>query len=340
MLFTELWPGRFVSLQWSVGLLAVSAFGCASSSSKPPEDPSASDTLELAEEKETSAEPETPPEDVVPQAARPFTGYRAGDGLALTDEELITYLASADGICIGESHGEALSHYAELRLITGLLARRPMRGFELGIGMEMFRTEAQSALNRFSAGETSAGELAEQAKFSEEWGVPLQFYQSQLNEAREGRAGLVALGVPKALTRKVSEAGLSGLKPEERRRVPELDRSLSDHRALFDALMKGHPGPTMNLEHYYEAQLIWDEQMAETGAAWLRQRSPGRKLLILAGKAHCHRSGIPARFARRSGALMVSVLPVSGGKPAKVTEKPEGADEHLARGYDFQMVFD
>ncbi len=320
-------------------LVTLSLLSCANTSQKPAQEPPDPDLSEDALP-EDLAEGKTPEEDVVQKAARPFTGYRALDRLTLTDEELITYLASADGICIGEQHGTALDHYGELRLVSGLLDRRYMRGFELGVALEMVRSQAQAALNRFSADESTLDEFAELAQFREEWGVPLQYYAPQLEAARDGNAPLIGLGVPRALTRKVSEVGLVGLTPKEARFVPELDRSLTEHRALFDALMQDHPGPKSNSDHYYEAQLIWDEQMAETSADWLSQRFPGRKVLVLAGVAHCHRSGIPARFERRTGQTMVSVLPVSGGKPTPLAQSPANAEERIIQGYDFQMVFD
>lgn len=92
-------------------------------------------------------------------------------------------------------------------------------------------------------------------------------------------------------------------------------------------------------ENYYAAQLIWDEQMAEVSAHWLGERAPGRKLLIFAGGAHCHRSAIPARIARRTEVTVVSVLPVEGGAPRRVPETPATVEEKLAAGFDYQMVF-
>src|SRR5690606_16716605 len=82
---------------------------------------------------------EIPDEDVVRKAARPFSGFRPKDGATFTDEQLITYLAAADAICIGERHDQVLDHYAQLRLLEGLSERRALRGFELGLALEIGR---------------------------------------------------------------------------------------------------------------------------------------------------------------------------------------------------------
>lgn len=115
--------------------------------------------------------------------------------------------------------------------------------------------------------------------------------------------------------------------------------SSAEHRALFDALMQDHPMEDGQTDNYYAAQLIWDEKMAELGAGWLNARSANRKLLIFAGTAHCHRTAIPARLARRTGLTVVSVLPIDGATPSPISSAPSSPDERILAGYDYQMLF-
>jgi uncharacterized iron-regulated protein len=129
------------------------------------------------------------------------------------------------------------------------------------------------------------------------------------------------------------------LNQEQTNALPDIDPSDASHRALFDALMTGHPMEAGSADNYYAAQLIWDEQMARLSADWLSERAPGRKLLIFAGSAHCHRSAIPARIARRTGFTVVSVLPVEGGTTRAVSDNPTSGEARLLAGYDYQMVF-
>jgi uncharacterized iron-regulated protein len=150
---------------------------------------------------------------------------------------------------------------------------------------------------------------------------------------------LLALGVKPEVAKHIAEVGIAGLGPNDARLVPELDVDVPGHRALFNALMAGHPGDLKKLDQYYEAQLLWDEAMARTSAEWLQVRSPGRKLVIMAGSAHCHRSAIPTRIARRTGLTVVSLLTVETGEAVKPATEPKSAEEHVVSGYDYQMVF-
>lgn len=293
----------------------------------------------LEEEKQGSPAVPPPAEDAVPKAARSFSGYRALDGKSFSDEEFITFLASADAVCVGERHDQVLDHYAELRLLQGLGARREFRGFELGLAMEMVRSADQPTLTAYEQLKMGDAEFEEATEWETAWGYPIQYYRPQLRFAADHGVQLLGLGVERELTKTVAEGGIASLDQNQTRTLPEIDGEDKEHRELFDALMEGHPMKPGAAENYYAAQLIWDEQMAEVSAHWLGERAPGRKLLIFAGGAHCHRSAIPARIARRTGVTVVSVLPVEGGAPRRVPETPATVEEKLAAGFDYQMVF-
>jgi hypothetical protein len=51
---------------------------------------------------------------------------------------------------------------------------------------------------------------------------------------------------------------------------------------------QGHGGAAAGAERFYTAQVIWDETMAESAAAWLDAEEP-RRIVIVAGNGHCHR---------------------------------------------------
>lgn len=280
-----------------------------------------------------------PSETVVLDAARPFSGHRPADGKNFDEEAILTFLASADAVCVGERHDNPLDHYAQWRVIQGFAERRAIRGFELGVALEMVRSEDQPALSSYGEGALTDDEFVGASRWESEWGFPIQFYRPQLQEARAQGASLLALGVARPLTRSVAMLGIEGLSDERRREIPEIDFEVTGHRELFESLMKGHPMEPGKLDNYYEAQLVWDEKMAESAGHWLQGRQPGRKLVILAGTAHCHRTAIPARLTRRTGLSVVSVLPVDRGAPVVVSETPATADERMVSGYDYQVIF-
>ncbi len=341
-LFASGAQGERALAQSVVGLLLLAtAGGCASHSQNAKSVIGVTTEAEFDETDEApqaKVEEEPPPEDVIHRAARPFSGYRAEDQLAMSDEEMLTRLASADAICIGERHDQPIDHYAQFRALSGFLERRKMRGFELAIGMEMVRSENQSILTAYQTGSLTDEAFEDASRWKQQWGFPIQFYRPQMRLALHHQVEMLALGVDRELTRQVATGGIESLDDESWQKLPEIDANNQEHRQLFDELMAGHPqdeSAQSSLDNYYSAQLIWDEAMAEKSASWLKARAPARKLIIFAGVAHCHRAAIPSRIERRGALEVVSLLPVPGGEVKKAT----GEDAHLVEGYDYQMVF-
>ncbi len=133
---------------------------------------------------------------------------------------------------------------------------------------------------------------------------------------------MVALNAPQEISSKVAKEGIAGLSEAERAQFPaQLDRDLPGYRERLQAIFDEHPEiQHMSFENFVDAQLIWDESMAERAARYL-EAHPGGHLVVLAGDGHVTRSGIPARFSRRSGVEAVNLLQ---GEPKEFA--PEDAD--------------
>jgi uncharacterized iron-regulated protein len=304
--------------------------GCSPHTHTPPaESPEAEETADVV-----VAEAPKVPEDVVAQAARPFSGYRVFDQKALSAETFLTLLASADAVCFGELHGTALHQYAELALLRGLAERRRVRGFELLVGLEMIRTEFQPNLDYYSQNPTVFDELAPKVRWEEEWGYPRPYYAPVFEEIGLERAKMIALGLARPIARAVARGGVESLPPTQKAALPELDLGVKIHRELFDASMDSHP-EIGNPDYYYQVMVIWDELMAERSVSYLADKTPARKLLLLAGQNHCHQSGIPSRMLRRAPQLSVVSVRVRDTSQSGASER----DERLASGYDFELVF-
>ncbi len=145
-----------------------------------------------------------PPDDVVHQAALPFRGVRGADGALLAQEALLSELARADAICIGERHGDAHDHFAQLATILGLAERQRVAAFELGVGFEMFQRPWQHALDAFGEGRVGLDDLVRASQYEKRWGLPIQFYAPQLEAARGARADLIALNASSELTKAIA----------------------------------------------------------------------------------------------------------------------------------------
>lgn len=297
--------------------------------------------------------PPPPPDDVVEKAALPFHGVRSEGDEKLEGAAFFAELARADAICVGERHDEPSDHFAQLAVLRALQERQEVGGFELGVGFEMFgQGAAQEALDSFARGSIDLAELVKESKYETDWGFPIQYYAPQLEAAKAANNPLIALNVSRALTREVAQKGVAGLPDGTRRRLPEMNLEDEQHRALFDALMAGHP-PGGSRDDVYQAQVLWDEAMAERAARFVVARAPARKLVIFAGQAHCFSRAIPERMRRRGVSRVVSVLPTfDGEQPAAraVTEDAapaarapvRGSEDHasaaLRSGYDYRFV--
>jgi uncharacterized iron-regulated protein len=239
-----------------------------------------------------------------------FHGVRASDGAALDAAAVLDELSTADVICVAEDHDRAEHHWAELAILYGLLRRATTAGRQVAIGMEMFPTTAQEALDQYLQQPSSTEqELLSQTGWRHRPGHDYDLYRPLVLAAREHHLDILALNAPRKVTRKVARSGLGALTEEERKDLPELNLNDEQHRELFDAATRDHPrsGKADNL---YAAQVVWDETMAETAASWLQERQPARQLLLLAGAHHCRAPAIPARLQRRVPCHLVSVRPV------------------------------
>lgn len=326
---------KAVGLQWLLAVASLSACQPQVASDVPTGSSQAVDLSAKEQESTQEAMPES--EDVVVRAARPFSGYRLSDGLQLSEEELFTYLAAADAICIGERHDSALDHYGQWRAVEALAERREMRGFELGVGLEMVQSDAQMALSDYLSASTNRDQFVEASNWQSSWGYPIQFYDPLLLEAGDSNVRGIALGVPEALTQRIAREGLASLHETDLRQVPSLDLNNAEHRRLFDGLMGGHPLPDgAVLDHYYQAQVLWDESMAKRSKQWILQHYPLRKMIILAGVAHCHKSAIPSRMERDSDLVVLNLIS-SSSQPT--LSKSDSVEDLMYQGYEYQIVF-
>jgi uncharacterized iron-regulated protein len=77
--------------------------------------------------------------------------------------------------------------------------------------------------------------------------------------------------------------------------------------------MAGHGGPAMTpdrLQHFIDAQSVWDRAMAEAIAA-ARIRYPGRPILAIMGAGHLeNRNGVPHQLAALGITAATVLLPV------------------------------
>lgn len=252
-------------------------------------------------------------------AALPFRVLRARGGEELAFDAFVAELGRARAVCIGESHRNPHHHWVQLRVLEEL------GGEGKALGMEMFQRPFQGVLDDFAAGRIDEPTMLSRTGWAERWGYDFALYRPLVRLAVERRMKILALNAPTELTRKVARQGLGALLPEERAQVPDLDLEDAAHREWFRQATEGHGMPSESFENFYTAQVIWDETMAETVAAWLAG-DDDRRAVILAGQGHCIDAGIPRRLRRRGAGEVVSVQPViddGQGAVADLLVRPE-----------------
>jgi uncharacterized iron-regulated protein len=270
------------------------------------------------------------PRDVVMQGELPFHGFRDKDATQLSPVDFFDELADADVICVGEDHANPHAHWAELKVLHSLVERTAMNGKELALGLEMVDRGKQSVLDRFGRYELDEDEFLKESEWSERWGYDFSYYRPQIELMQHKELGILALNLPKEISKKLARGGVASLLPGERAQLPrDIDLTDDEHRAWFDSVMKSHP-PAGDPDKVYLAQVAWDEAMAENAARWLKRRIPGRQLVIFAGSGHCRADAIPNRIGRRLQANVRSVRPLVLG------ENDEPGTE--LDGYDYALV--
>jgi len=219
-------------------------------------------------------------------------------------------LAQANVVYLGETHDRPADHRAQLTIFQALHQRRP----NLAIAMEMFQRPYQFALDGYLTGDLNEAELQERSQYKRRWGYPWEFYAPVLRFAKANKLPVIALNTPTEVTRKVARQGLDSLNLGDRRFIPprsaillEPDAYRQRLRQLYNEIHQGK-SRSMDFERFFQAQVLWDETMAERIAQQL-QRRPQTLVIVFVGQGHLfYGDGIPSRVARRLPRL-------SNGKP-------------------------
>jgi uncharacterized iron-regulated protein len=224
--------------------------------------------------------------------------------IRLSDEEKISLrqlledLHEVRVIFIGESHDQMEHHHIQRRIIRELA----VKGKEVVVAMEMFQKSQQPVLDLWSQGLLTEEEFLQQVKWEAIWGMDYQLYKGILDEARDNRLKVLGINVPRELVRKVAQSGIGGLSIEDRKELPEMDLTDQQHRAYIEFVYKGHEGGlARDFEKFYQAQVLWDEGMAENLSQYLSSpEGQGKTAIVLTGNGHIvYHFGIPKRFYRR-----------------------------------------
>jgi uncharacterized iron-regulated protein len=238
------------------------------------------------------------------QDRAPFQAIDLDTPLAM--DRLAAQLAAKRVIFVGEIHNRYDNHLNQLEIIKLLHGRDA----NLAIGIEYLPQTVQQQLDDYIAGRTSEQEFLRAADYFKNWGYDYRMYAPIFQYAREQHLPVRALNVPNELPSAVAKVGIAGLSESQRKYLPS-ERQTADeaYRARLRSAFQAHgPAKPGDFDHFVEAQLVWDEGMAQTAASYLAA-NPDRRMVILVGAGHVEfGSGIPKRLERRTHATYAIVL--------------------------------
>lgn len=245
-------------------------------------------------------------------------------GRTIAFEALMAELSKAQIIYAGEIHTSIEDHRIQERIFKGLYVEDP----SLILAMEMLPREAQPVLDRYCQGLITDEMFLKEVDWERVWGYPFPLYRPLLNWAREKRIRAVGLNAPNEVVRKVATGGLSSLAPSERERLAA-DFHLDDpkHREYVRKQYVEHlKDKIKGFDTFYEAQLAWEETMAETLARWLVSPQKANRILVVVGKGHFSDGvGIPDLTWRRVKHTYKTIAPVPVDYPGNAVN-PDIAD--------------
>ena len=230
-------------------------------------------------------------------------------------QSLVTRLALADFLLLGERHDNADHHLLQAEVLRSLIAlgRRPAVGFEM-FGLD----DASAIANHLAFAPNDAAGLGRAVNWNKRGWPDWAIYQPIAEAALQAKLRIVATNLPLATVRKMSRDGLAALEPSVRRELG-LDRPLSESMfaSMAADIRDAHCGYASeeSVKAMVDVQRARDAQMAQS----LIAASNRDGAILVAGAGHVRNDyGIPVYIsAKTPGKQVISIafLEVDNQKP-------------------------
>jgi uncharacterized iron-regulated protein len=206
-------------------------------------------------------------------------------------------------ILVGEHHSNQNHHAAQVRVIQTLEAS----GVQVAIGLEMFRSDSQQALDRWAAGNIDEKDFKQ--IFYDNWGYSWESYRVIFDYARKKKIPLIGLNVSRDITRQVSRQGFASLNQEQKGKLSNIAcRVDKEYMDYIKKAFGGHGHGKLNFAYFCEAQLVWDTVMAINALDYLNN-NPNALIVLLTGTGHAQKNAIPRQIRQRSEVAHAVILP-------------------------------
>ncbi len=219
-------------------------------------------------------------------------------------------LERLDGIrfvLVGEHHDRAEHHRAQLHVIEAL----HQSGRKVAVGLEMFRRDSQTDLDRWATGKISADRF--KPVYLDNWNFDWELYRPIFEYARVAKIPMAGLNVPRTITTQVAYRGFESLNADQKGSLEGITCDVTpEYRDFVRQAYGAHGHGRMDFDRFCEAQLVWDTAMAVYAIDYLQKR-PDTVLVILAGSGHARKFGIPAQLAKRTPWPVAVLMPETAG---------------------------
>jgi len=246
-----------------------------------------------------SQQPIGNPQEPYPGEEKPISGTirHLPTGSDVSAEQMLAALRDTRIVYVGETHDNPAAHRLELQVLKAMAERHPGR---LSLGMEMFNTDQQAVLDRWSAGELDERTFLKESAWHSNWRMDFDYYRDILLFAREHNIPVIGLNAPKKLVQAVGMQSIEELDEKTRGQLPAMDFTEPYQRAMTEAVYAGHSQGDKMLDSFHRVQTLWDEAMAESIVRELQAKGPEQRMVVMAGGNHVRYGfGIPRRVFRR-----------------------------------------
>ncbi|MFK7883381.1 MAG: ChaN family lipoprotein [Phycisphaerales bacterium] len=238
------------------------------------------------------------PEPIDPRRVPIFAGDASG---VVPWNTVVETCAEATVVLIGETHGQPLGLALAADLFEDILAANP----RAVLSMEFYERDHQAHLDDYLAGITTA-EQFDKATFRNEGNNPIG-HRRMLEASRTAGRPVIAANSPRRYTRLARIEGYDRLRnlTNEQQRLFDIPDSIPDNaytdrfRAIMGQMGRGaddagHSMPGMTVDAFLQAQLLWDQTMADSIADAI---SLGAPVVHVVGQFHSDFGTEPGKSA-------------------------------------------
>jgi uncharacterized iron-regulated protein len=212
------------------------------------------------------------------------------NGKPCTFAQMVSSLATADVVFVGEEHDDVQGHLLELQILEGLYQEHP----QLALSLEMFERDVQLPLDEYLQGFITEPQFL---ACSRPWSNYKTDYRPLVEFCKVHGLPVLAANAPRRYVNLVSREGMEALQKlpkASKAYLPPLPYSMQlpegYSKALDVILGQAHEGrnmadPMPTLQHMKEAQALWDATMADSIARF-HDRHPAMSILQINGRMH------------------------------------------------------